>query len=237
MAVREARRENGGSREQGEELEELEEALEATRRFWLGVASAHSAKGLRRRGFRRSLGDILLEANHRLADALAGVPERAHAQEASSELTTEEAEVLERGGADLSSWRPGETDPQVESLVKYTNMLATGSSTREAAEALGVSEGRVRQRVVSEKTLLGVKTSRGWRLPVFQFEGGSEVPNIGKVLKGIDPGLHPLSVANWFSLPKPELYLGDDEERLLSPREWLLSGGDPETLLPFARDL
>jgi hypothetical protein len=99
---------------------------------------------------------------------------------------------------------------------------------------LGVSEGRVRQRINTERTLFGVKTSRGWRLPAFQFEEGGEVPNIGRVFKELDPGLHPLSVANWFLLPKPELYFEGDEERLYSPREWLLSGGDLEVLLPLA---
>lgn len=215
---------------------ELDAAFEATKRFWLEKGSEYSSESLRRRGFHRDFGEILLEANHLLAEMLAEVPERARA-EARSELTPEEVEVLERGDVDLSPWRPEEEDPQVDSLLKYTNMLAAGLSTEEAAEALGVSEGRVRQRINAERTLFGVKTPRGWRLPAFQFEEGGEIPNIGRVFGVLDPGLHPLSVANWFLLPKPELYFEGDEERLYSPREWLLSGGNPEVLLPLAGDL
>ncbi len=220
-----------------EQRERLEAALEAVEKFWLESGFEHSTESLRRRGLHRSFAEILLETNRLLAEALAGIPERARASSARGELTPEEAEVLERGGADLSPWRPEERDPQTESLIKYTGMLATALSTQEAAGVLDVSEGRVRQRIQAERTLFGVKTPRGWRLPAFQFEDGDEVPNIGWVLAKLDPGLHPLSVANWFSLPKPELYFEDDQERLLSPREWLLAGGDPEVLLPLAGDL
>ena len=76
-----------------------------------------------------------------------------------------------------------------------------------------------------------------------QREGAGEVPGVGRVLREMDPGLHVLSVANWFSLPKPELrteYLGsvgEGEDELLSPRDWLLRGGGPEALLELAREL
>ena len=151
--------------------------------------------------------------------------------------------MLEQGGADLSPWGPNEEDPRVATAAKRAILLATGLSTEDAAGVLGVSEARVRQRVGHERTLLGVKTPTGWRLPGFQFEGGGEVPGVGRVLRAMDPGLHVLSVANWFSLPKPELrteYLGgagEGEDELLSPRDWLLRGGDPEALLGLAREL
>ena len=154
-----------------------------------------------------------------------------------------EAAILRKGGADLSPWGPREKDPGVATTAKRAALLATGLSTKEAARVLGVSEARVRRRVGPEKTLLGAKTPAGWRLPAFQFEGEGEVPGVGHVLKEMDPELDILSVANWFSLPKPELragYLegaGEGEDVLLSPRDWLLRGGGPEALLPLAQEL
>ena len=157
----------------------------------------------------------------------------------------EEARVLEEGGADLSPWGTQEKDPTVATAAKHEALLAGGLSTEEAARALGATEARVRQRLGAERTLLGIEAPTGWRLPAFQFEGEGEVPGVGRVLKEMDPGLHVLSVANWFSLPKPELragYLdggvsGEARGALLSPREWLLRGGEPEALLGLAREL
>ena len=105
----------------------------------------------------------------------------------------EDARVLEEGGADLSPWGPNEEDPRVASTAKHAILLATGLSTEDAAGVLGVSEARVRQRVGHERTLLGVKTPTGWRLPALQFEGAGEVPGVGRVLREMDPGLHVLA--------------------------------------------
>jgi hypothetical protein len=43
-------------------------------------------------------------------------------------------------------------------------------------------------------------------------------------LRRIDGSMHPVALSNWFTLPNPDLNL-DEEERTVSPREWLLSGG------------
>lgn len=210
---------------------------EEAARFWADQEVLHVAGTLERRGFHRTLEEIVVETNRLLAEVLAGTPEMARAREPAEELTTGEARVLELGGADLSPWRPGEMDPRAVTLERYATMLATGLSTEEAAERLGVGEARVRQRVGGERTLYGIKTPRGWRLPLFQFEGAAQVPGMGRVLKELDPELHPVGVLNWFSLPKPELRADGDPGTRLSPREWLLSGGDPEILVPLARDL
>ena len=101
---------------------------------------------------------------------------------------------------------------------------------------LGTGESRVRQRL-GEKTLYGVKAGNEIRLPAFQFEGGKEVPGIGEVLRHVDGSVHPVALSNWFTAPNQDLYLGEDEERAVSPREWLLSGGAPEVLAPLAEVL
>jgi excisionase family DNA binding protein len=115
-------------------------------------------------------------------------------------------------------------------------MLATALTTREAAQLLGTGESRVRQRL-KDGTLYGVKVGRENRLPAFQFEGGKEVPGIGKVLRHVDRSLHPVALLNWFTLPNPDLHLDEEEERAASPRGWLLSGGDPQALVPLVVEL
>ena len=90
---------------------------------------------------------------------------------------------------------------------------------------------------LKDGTLYGVKAGRENRLPAFQFEGGGEVPGIAEVLARIDRSVHPVAVLNWFVLPNPDLYLEEDEARPVSPRHWLLSGGDPEVPARLAEDL
>ena len=116
---------------------------------------------------------------------------------------------------------------QIFPASKYVALLASALTTREAARLLEVSESRIRQRL-SEGTLYGVKAGRENRLPAFQFEGGGEVPGIAEVLTRMDRSVHPVAVLNWFALPNPDLYLDEGEARPVSPRHWLLSGGDPE---------
>ena len=94
----------------------------------------------------------------------------------------------------------------------------------------------MRQRL-KERTLYGVKAGRENRLPAFQFEGGREVPGIGEVLRHVDRSMHPVALSNWFTLPNQDLNLDEEKERAVSPREWLLSGGEPKVLVPLAEEL
>ena len=115
------------------------------------------------------------------------------------EFSEEEITALEEGGLDLSPQEAG-PDPLARTAAKYVAMLASALPTKEAAEALEVGESRVRQRL-REGTLYGVKAGRENRLPVFQFEGGKEVPGIAKVLKHVDRSLHPVAVLNRLCCP------------------------------------
>lgn len=45
----------------------------------------------------------------------------------------------------------------------------------------------------------------------------------------------PLAVARWFTLPHPDLV--DNEGRPISPRAWLLGGGDPQAVAALADEL
>lgn len=201
------------------------------------VAMKVTEEQLRERGFERSFEEIREEAGELAARTILAMPGGRVGAEPGREFTPEEVGVLERGGMDLSRGEREEPDPLARTAARYAAMLATSYTTSEVARMLGKTEGRVRQRV-AERTLYGLRAAgRAHRLPAFQFEGGREVPNIGKVIRVVPEDLHPIEVLNWFTLPNVDLYLDEEEQRPVSPKEWLLSGGSPEVLLGLAEDL
>ncbi len=193
-------------------------------------------KELRDRGIRRSPDEIAEEARHLVFYVISEMPTGRWATDPGKEFSEEEIMALEEGGLDLSPQEESGPDPLARTAAKYVALLASALTTKEAAEVLEVGESRVRQRL-RERTLYGVKVGRENRLPAFQFEGGKEVPGIAQVLKHIDRSLHPVAVLNWFMLPNPDLFLDEEETGSVSPRHWLLSGGDPEILARLAEEL
>lgn len=193
-------------------------------------------KDLRERGIRRSPEEVAEEAGRFAYAILAGMPTGRWVPEPIGELSPGEAEAMGEGGLDLSPPEPDEPDPLAVTASRYAALLASALTTAEAAGLLGVSEGRVRQRL-KYGTLYGVKAGRENRLPAFQFEGGGEVPGVGRVVRALRQGAHPVAVQNFFTSLNPDLYLDEEEERPLSPRDWLLSGGDPGVIAPLAEEL
>lgn len=112
-------------------------------------------------------------------------------------------------------------------------MLATGLTVKEVAARLGVSEGRVRQRL-GERSLCGFATKQGWRLPEFQLTQHGALPGLALVLRALPENLHPLSVEGFFTRPNIDL---DTDEGTASAAEWLAGGGEPEVVAELARDL
>jgi excisionase family DNA binding protein len=190
---------------------------------------------LRERGIRRGRGEVQEEARRFTLHTLGSLPTGRWITEPLQEFSEAEANALKEGGVDLSPSEAEEPDVLARTAARHAAMLATALTTAETADLLGVGESRVRQRL-AEGTLYGVKVGRENRLPAFQFEGGAEVPEAAQVLRQIDRSVHPVALLNWFTLPDPDLYV-EGEERAISPREWLLSGGPPEPLCSLAKDL
>lgn len=192
---------------------------------------------LRDRGILRSVEEMVAEAEEMVALSVGAMPVGRRVEEPERELTRAEAEALERGGLDLSG-PPSDAEPGARlarTAARYAAMLASSLTVAETAALLGVSGSRIRQRV-AERTLYFVRTDREVRLPRFQFAEG-EVPGVREVLREIRADVHPISVENWFTQPGSDLFLDEDEERPVSPRDWLLSGGSPEVLVALAREL
>jgi len=152
-----------------------------------------------------------------------------------SALSGAERAVLDELDQELG---PTATPDPVEVAASEFNELCQASySTQEAAAHLGVTEGRVRQMLTaSPPSLLGLKRGRAWRLPRYQFsDSGGLVPGVQPVIESLPTELHPVAVWRWFVTPCSDLE-GDDEKPL-SPLNWLRTGRDPRVPAQLARDL
>jgi hypothetical protein len=167
-----------------------------------------------------------------IATAVRAMPAVA-ASDSRHDLSAEEAAALQRGGFDLTPEQDkgGVGDPLAVGAAEYATLVSTALTPAQAATQLGIDSSRVRHRLAA-RTLYGVKTPHGWRLPRFQFDpaSGRVLAGIGVVLAMLDPDLHPVSVQRWFLLPDPDLAING---MAVSPRDWLRQGRDPRAIAPL----
>jgi excisionase family DNA binding protein len=192
-------------------------------------------KELRERGIFRSVEELHSEARAMVDSMLATLPVGRAKGPPGRGFTEGELAVLREGGLTFDASGYGERISRTAS--KHAAILASSLTVREAAEILGVSEGRIRQKI-SERRLYSVRGEGGERrLPRFQFSPRGGVPGMEEVVRVVPRGVHPVALQNFFTSPNPDLYLDEEEEVPISPRDWLLSGGDPEAVIPLAREL
>lgn len=149
------------------------------------------------------------------------------------ELTLAEVEALKRGGFNLERVDYGVNDPYLRGTAIYAALVAGGLSVAAVATMLCVDESRVRQHL-AKRTLYGVKLDGAWRMPTFQFENGCPLPGIDAVVSSLPTDLNPVAVYQWFTLPDVDLVIDGES---VSPREWLLRGGDVAAAVPLASSL
>lgn len=176
-----------------------------------------------------------------LVDVIKQLPSAAYFTNPEYELSKAEAAELEDGGFDLTPKNHGRKDPIGRYAVLYAGMIAKSKSVKETAEILGVNPSRVRQRLVHERSLYGIKEGSQWRIPMFQFSGRKLVPGIGKVLAALPDSLNPVAVLSWFMVTNPDLEVSEEgnsrRTRRVSPRDWLLMGNPPEKVVQLAEEL
>lgn len=90
-------------------------------------------------------------------------------------------------------------------------------SVADAAERLGVTAARVRQRL-SEGTLWAFTSGRVRLLPPAQFTATGAVPHLEQVMPLVSRDLHPLTVQALLTQPQPSLVV---EDRPVSVVAWL----------------
>ena len=154
--------------------------------------------------------------------------------ETTHDLTAAEQAVLRRGGLVLEE--QAGPDPLAETAVKFAAIIESSLSTTQVGKRLGFGAGRIRQ-MVADHTLYSILLEGRRYVPVFQFVGGVRrvVPNIGLVNAALNPQLHPVEVVDWYTVPNPDLFVGDDSEQTVSPRNWLKAGNDPEPVVRLAK--
>lgn len=139
-------------------------------------------------------------------------------------LTEAEIQAL-RGAGSYVEEAPA-LSASARTRIAAARTLATSLTTAEAANTLGVSDGRVRQRI-AEHTLLAQRLADGWRLPAFQFPEGKELPGWAELAPVFPADVTMRAAERFMTSPHRELELDDVP---LSPSEWLAGGGDMKTL-------
>ncbi|WP_328611060.1 DNA-binding protein [Amycolatopsis sp. NBC_00345] len=126
-------------------------------------------------------------------------------------------------GLDLSPRHENEPDFRARTVAAHAVLADSALNVLEAAQALGVDDSRIRHRL-KEGRLTGWK-DQGWRLPSWQFNGSGVLPGLEVVLRAVPEDQPALVVAAFMNTPQADLVISD---RPATPRQWLLSGGDPE---------
>jgi hypothetical protein len=162
-------------------------------------------------------------------------------------LSHAEIEALESVGATAASLETVEK-VTIDTSARFAALIASSLTTARVATLLGVSVGRVRQKVGQvELYRIDDPSGPGHLFPRFQFDHGRPLPGLAKVLAATPQGVHPLALETFFVAPDPDLdarpeaaVATKDEYTLgnpLSPRQWLLSGGDPGAVAALAAEL
>ncbi|HLS67760.1 MAG TPA: hypothetical protein VK035_00340 [Kiloniellales bacterium] len=153
---------------------------------------------------------------------------------ASEEFSEEDLEVLQRSGVELEPRYSQDEDPLTRSIAAYGALIKTALTTAALAGVIGRTPGRVRQMLL-QRELYGIQPHREWLIPSFQLVDDQLLPGLARVVSRLSNEAHPLGVQNFFLLPNEDLR--DADARAMSPRDWLITGGDPEAVARMAADL
>lgn len=160
-------------------------------------------------------------------DELIGALQRTVLEPSTSSFTDSEMSVLTAAHVDLTGPAEGAATVELAGRAAAHRLVAEALTIDEAAVALAVTPGRVRQRL-SAGELLHVRRADGQALiPRWQIREGRIVPGLKQLFAGA-PELHPLAVARYMTAPHPDLELDDEA---VSPSDWLLTGGDVEPVV------
>lgn len=146
---------------------------------------------------------------------------------ASAGLPASVQELLEQGGLDFADSDAVAHTVAAQAVAQETELLAGAVTVQEAAVRMEVSASRVRH-LVADKQLVAIRTSRRLLLPAWQFDDdGKPLRGLRDVLKHARSPEHPLAMQAFMTTPQNELQV---DGRVMTPREWLISGGKPDDL-------
>ena len=150
-------------------------------------------------------------------------------------LPAAERDALDRAGISLEGDLEDPTGAgQVAlGLARSRRLRDDALSVAQAAAALKVTPGRVRQLVSAGAvvTLPGGESSH--LLPAWQVVDGRLLPGLEAVATAA-VGLHPLTLAGFMTRPDEDLVV---DGQAVSPIDWLLTGGDPDVVAQLVAGL
>ncbi len=152
----------------------------------------------------------------------------AHVQADPRALTAAERGVLQSIGvapADLDA--PLAAGDVVTTAAHVLAATADMLTTDAMAHALDRSESRVRG-AIADGSLAAVRVGRTWRLPAWQMEAGRPIPHLRKIIVAKPDDVSWALVGRVMTSPTDELYV---DGHAVSPRTWLLDGGDPRSVV------
>lgn len=146
-------------------------------------------------------------------------------------LSEHDARVLEEAGfvADPAAAAMARLDRD----IRMANLVRSSLSVDEAAERLGVTPARVRQRI-ADGTLWAFDSGRNRLLPPAQFTDTGAVPHLDKVMPLVAKDLHPLTVQALLTQPQPSLLV---DGRPVSIVAWLTGSAGTADDIAQARNV
>lgn len=163
----------------------------------------------------------------------------AQALKNSKPFTKREIEALKSGGftgADLRVTLRKLMRCKRKANSNYVNFLKSCLNVDDIAKMLALSKDEVINRLEGNPPrLLGLKFQSHWLLPSNQFHQDQLVSNFEKVLAVCyQPTEHTLNISSWFGLADIDLQV---EDKVLSPREWLIRNLPLKRILRIAENL
>lgn len=142
-------------------------------------------------------------------------------------------QALSDVGLDLSPHHEDEPDYRARSVAARAVLAESALTVGAAANLLNIDPSRVRHRLAARR-LTGWKDQGGWRLPAWQFTEDGVLPSLDAVLAAVPEDEPALVVAAFMTSPQDDLVIAGDA---VTPRQWLLAGGDPRPVAALASTL
>ncbi|PSK84046.1 hypothetical protein CLV79_10918 [Limimaricola soesokkakensis] len=121
-----------------------------------------------------------------------------------------------------------------EALALQEDLIATAMPLHEAARITGLEERDLYQRL-EEGKLLGIWCAgHHWRVLAFQIGSAGLLPHLESVFHWVPCDMESLRVYSFFVTPSPSLVIAG---RMVSPKDWLAAGADPQPVVDLAKRL
>lgn len=164
--------------------------------------------------------------------AVIAVLEKATTEPNLSEITSAERMALAGAGIQLVDSSLETASTVLAGATASQRLYDSALTVEQAAQMLGVTTGRVRQRI-GAGVLAVMRRREGYLLPAWQFYDDKVVPNLKHVLAAVDD-VHPVTLQGFMTTPNPDLEVDGE---IVSPRGWLITGGNPEQVAELAETL